>query len=345
MKPITTDEVLDLLDAHSTTAALGAAMELGLFWLLEEEPVTADEVARSLGVPGNRCRYWLQLLSDAGLLEQVSGRYAPSETTRTTILQAFRQESWALLAEEARRQLPGLQDLPLHLHEPGSVWTALGLKPPVYYAEFAENLESARRFTRMLYDLHRPLADELARTLDLSAVHRLMDLGGGSGVVSMALLRRYPELSAVVVDLANVCAAGREIVAEGSLKDRLRYHPADFLQDPLPTGFDMVLQCDIDVYDERLFAKVWDALNPGGRFVVVDQLAPTEDLAPPSRVHWAFEGSLRNPEFSYLTAAQLQAGLEKAGFSGLSERALRPIGGPSTRFMRGMILIEAHKEA
>lgn len=37
-------------------------------------------------------------------------------------------------------------------------------------------------------------------------MRRLMDLSGGSGVVSQALLQRHPELTAAVVDIANVCA-------------------------------------------------------------------------------------------------------------------------------------------
>jgi 16S rRNA G1207 methylase RsmC len=67
----------------------------------------------------------------------------------------------------------------------------------------AQSPERARRFTRMLGEIHRPLAAELAETLDMTGVRRLMDLGGGSGVVSLALLNRHPELTAVVVDIAN----------------------------------------------------------------------------------------------------------------------------------------------
>ena len=63
MKPTTTDDVFDLLDAYVTSAALGAAMESGLFWLLKEQPLDVAGVARALGIPINRCRYWLQILS------------------------------------------------------------------------------------------------------------------------------------------------------------------------------------------------------------------------------------------------------------------------------------------
>jgi predicted TPR repeat methyltransferase len=197
----------------------------------------------------------------------------------------------------------------------------------MYLDQMAEDPERARHFTRMLYELHQPLADELAGFLDLSGVDRLMDLGGGSGAMSLALLRRYPKLTVTVVDIANVCAAGSEIAAENSLEDRITFHPADFLQDELPSRFDVVLECDVNVYSEE----------------IVDQFAPAEGVAPPSRLHWAFEGSLTSPEFVFPTAARIQGQLERAGFRLLSEDPIYLKSEACTRFMEGLMVVEARK--
>lgn len=339
MKPATTDAAFDLMDSYLTSAALGAAVELGLFWLLAEQPLDAADVAQELGIPTNRCRYWLQLLSSIGLVEQVSNGYAPSATAQTAILDAYSQETWSFLAQEARQRFPLVRDLALHIREPGSVWAAQGLTAPDYYAQIVESPERARRFTRMLYEIHLPYADELAQCLDMSGVRRLMDLGGGSGVVSLALLRRCPHLDAVVVDIPNVCAAGREIAEESPMAKRITYYEADFLQDELPTGFDMVLECDAGSYSEALFRKIRAALNPGGRLVVVGQFASDDGAVPPSCLFWAFQGSLANPDFAYATTAEIRARLARAGFQVLSEKALPP--GKVLRWSDDWVVIEA----
>jgi hypothetical protein len=274
MKPSSGDQVLDLLDAPFLSAALGAALELGLFWLLQDRPRAADEVAAALGIPPRRCRHWLQLLASAGLLAEGPAGYAPSAPARSAILDGYSQDTWALLAAEAREMLPSFRDLALHLTDRGSVWPALGFAPVDYLVEMTESPERARRFTRMLYEIHQPLADSLAEALDMTGVNRLMDLGGGSGVVSMALLRCHPHLTAVVVDIAPVCQAGREIAVENGLAGRITYLPADFVHGELPTGFDLVLECDVNVYSEDLFRKLGASLNPGGRLVIVDEFAP-----------------------------------------------------------------------
>lgn len=341
MRPSTADEVLDLLDLPFHSAALGAALELGLFWQLDQQPLEAEQVARELGIPVKRCHYWLQLLSQTGLIEEGAGRYRLASEAYTAILDVYDRETWKLLAEEARDRLPGLRNLSTNLREPGSAWETLGLKPRMYLDEMKQDREVARRFTRMLYEIHRPLAEELAEFLDLGGIERLLDLGGGSGVISLALLEKHPDLRATVVDLPNVCDAAREIAAERSLAQRITYHAADFLQDELPTGFDLALECDVNVFGGDLFRKVKDSLRAGGRFVILDEFGPAEEIAPPSRLHWAFEGAMVDPDFSFPTASEVRVMLEQAGFQILSERPLPTVSAAARRFDRDLTVIEA----
>lgn len=327
MKLTTTEDVRDCLSAFVASAAFGTAIELGLFWLLAEQPLDAPGVAQALNIPIRRCQYWLQVLHGLGLIEPVSAGYAPSALARTAILDTYSQESWAYLAQEEREHFGAACDLALHIQEPGSVKTAQGLTTLSYVEKLVNDPDRACRFTRMLYELHQPLARRLTEFLDMTGVHRLLDVGGGSGVVSLALLRRYPHLSATVVDIANVCSAGREIAQENSLADRITYYAADFVHDELPGGYDMVLKCDVSVYSEALFHKLWAVLNPGGRLVIVDNFAPAENVVFAGRLYWTFLDSLADPDASMMTVAKLQTQLTQAGFHLLPESAVPP-GGP-----------------
>jgi predicted O-methyltransferase YrrM len=326
MKLTTTDDVFDCLSAYVASAALGTAIELGLFWLLAEQPLDAPGVAQALNIPIKRCQYWLQLLHSAGLIDQVSAGYAPSSVARTAILDTFSQESWAFLAQEERERFPSFCDLALHIQEPNPIRTSQALTTLNYVEKMASDPERARRFTRMLYELHQPMANRLTELLDMASVHRLMDLGGGSGVVSLALLRRYPHLTSTVVDVENVCVAGREIAVEHSLADRITYHAADFVHDELPGGYDMVLHCDVGVYSEALFHKLWAVLNQGGCLVTVNHFAPAEDVVSPARLYLTFQDSLADPDLEVMTAAKLQNQLTQAGFHLLSENTVLPGG-------------------
>jgi predicted O-methyltransferase YrrM len=156
--------------------------------------------------------------------------------------------------------------------------------------------------------------------LDLRGVKSLLDLGGGSGVVSFALLRKQHELTSVVVDVENVCQTGREIASENNLEKRITYLAADLLQDDLPTGFDMVMLCDVGSFSEILFHRIYNVLNLKGHLVIVDKFAPSRTSAPPSRLSSAFLDSLKHPEQSinFTTTEVVQTRLQQAGFQDFS---------------------------
>lgn len=322
MKLNTKEDVLELLRAYVPSAALCAALEQQLFWRLEEQPLTAEKVAQEFNIPRRRCYFWLELLANYDLLERRGDTYAPSTLARCAIIATYSPETWSLLAQEARERYPACVDLSQNISHPASIWPVLGRTPPNYVAQMSESPERARRFTRMLFEIHRPLAEELAQTLDLSGFRRLMDLGGGSGVMSLALLCRNPDLNATVVDIPNVCAAGQEIVSNNPLSERIVFHPADFLHDELPTGFDVILECDVGIYSEDLFRRLAATLNNPGRLVIVDELTKERMSGSPSSLSHAFYVSLHNPEFTWPSVNDVCGYLEQADFHLISIQKL-----------------------
>lgn len=221
MKPETTEDILVLMNGYIASAALGTAMELGVFWLLAEKPLSTTRVAQCLNIPLNRCHNWLQILCKLGLLAESTEGYAPSIIAREAILNVQSQDTWAFQAREDRDSSLLVQNLALNITKPISGWETWKLKPPDYFQQIQEDPGYAARFTRKLYEIHRSLADQLAEMLELRGVKSLLDLGGGSGVVSFALLRKQPDMTSVVVDVESVCQAGRGIASRISLRGGL----------------------------------------------------------------------------------------------------------------------------
>ncbi|MBN2083566.1 hypothetical protein JW859_15330 [bacterium] len=343
MRIETVEDIHELLDGYATAAALGAALELGLFWRLGEQPRPAREIARELGIPFNRCQNWLQLLVKLGLLTHGDQGYAPSATARETILDVFSQDTWAFLALSNRQGAPALHDLAARITRPGSTWEHEAQKPPDYYRQIQTDPRYAERFTRMIYEIHVPLAEILADLLDLGGVKLMLDLGGGSGVISHALLRGNPGLTAVIVDNENVCTVGREIARENDLADRVSYLAADFVRDELPAGYDLAMLCDVGQQDPGVYAKVRAALNPGGRLVIVDKLSADEHTAVRSRVVWALLSSLDCPAdiCNFRTVDSVKAHLKQAGFRDITARAVPNL--DQLRWNKDWTIIEASK--
>src|SRR5512136_2157955 len=102
------------MDGYIVSAVLGAAMELGVFWLLAKNPLSATDVAQSLNIPLNRCHHWLQILCKLGLLDYSTEGYAPSIIAREAILNVQSQDTWAFQAHEDRESSLFVRDLALN---------------------------------------------------------------------------------------------------------------------------------------------------------------------------------------------------------------------------------------
>ena len=320
MKPETTEDILELMNGYIVSAVLGTAMELGIFWLLADKPLSAPELAQYLNIPLNRCYYWLQILCEIGLLENSDGDYAPSAIARQAILKVQSQDTWAFQAREDRDLFLYVQNLPLNISKPRSAWQIRDLMPVENNKQIETDPSYMALFTRKLHQIHSSFAEQLASMLDLQGAKRLLDLGGGSGVVSFALLRKYNELTSVVVDFEGICQTGRAIASENGLGKRITYLAADILKDDLPAGFDIVMLCDVGSFSEILFRKIHDILTQKGCLVVVDKFSPNRIDAPPSRLLSAFLTSLESPSQSvdYITTQVVRARLKEAGFRDIS---------------------------
>ena len=339
MKKLTTKEdIFSLLSASTSSTALGAAIETGLLEMLAKKPMTGDEVSQAMNLPGKRGHYWLQMLTELGILEQDSQRYIPSALARSAILDVedFRKLRLEHNAVDERERLAGVRNTALYISEP-SIWKAQGLTEPKGYVEkMNDDPERAYSFTHLLHNVHKNLGNELAEFLDMTGVHNMLDIGGGSGVEAMAFARKYPELNITTVDIENVCVVGRKIVEENQLSDRITFYPADFLTDELSQGFDFVLHCDVGVYGVDQFRKLRASLKPEGLMAVIFHFPLLENSAPVQFLEWAFLDSLKDPDFGFPTVAQVREQLTQAGF--------QPLPGEHT-LSDGRILIRARKGA
>ena len=138
-----------------------------------------------------------------------------------------------------------------------------------------EREQSARQLTLSLAGRAKNVAPILAARLSMEGTKHLLDVGGGTGIYSIALLQANPGLQATVLDRPEVLKVAAEMADQYAVADRMRLQSCDMFVDELPTDGDAILLSNIlHDWDEpecrSLIARCADALPSGGRLLIHD---------------------------------------------------------------------------
>ena len=245
---------------------------LGIFWQLSKKSHNAEKIAEITNIPIHRSRALLELLTKLGLLEKEKEMYKASTIAQKAILETYSVETWAFFAEVFQDHYPLLNNLADNISLSDNLWSKQSIKPLDWFGLLKNNPEYAKKFTYGLYEYHLLFAKKFARIFDISGAAKMMDIGGGSGVISLELLKRHSQLKAVVIDIENVCTYGREIAAKTPVNERISYEVIDFLKDELPKGFDLIIQCDAGIYRDDFFRKLRRSLTNSGSLVIITNI-------------------------------------------------------------------------
>jgi SAM-dependent methyltransferase len=248
-----------------------AASNLGIFDALEKRPQGAAALARTVGTDARATLLLLRALDALGYVELKGSRYANTAMTR----------KW-MLPDSMTTMAGGVDFWGTTLE---TLWTRLEQsirdgRPEVdFYRWLAERPATLEAFQQWLAAVAHTLAGEIVARVRLpSGARRLLDAGGGHGYYSIAFCRRHPGLSATVLDFPLALDVARRVIVGEKMEQRVALQEGDLLRDSFGTGYDAVLLFNVihghsPEQNELLLQEAAAALNPGGRVVILDQIA------------------------------------------------------------------------
>jgi 2-hydroxy-4-(methylsulfanyl)butanoate S-methyltransferase len=315
MKPL--EDVRDISRiayGFMASKALFAALNLDLFGHIANTPLTAAQIAAKTGVAPGRITTLLAGLTALGLVVTDGTTYGNAPASARYLVRS----SPTYFGDYYRFQIDRLI-YPSLEHLDAGLRGELGGRPDAF-----ENLDPARadEFTSGQHSGSMGPAVLLTRRLDLSACRSLLDVAGGSGAFSIALCRKFPALTATLIDFPNITAIAARFIGEASLSSRIRLVPSDALTVNWPEGQDVVLMSYLlSAIDGEQIPVLIDrarrALKPGGLLVIHDFMLDDTGHAPALAALWFLQYVAWEAGTVSFSAEQLGAMLKGRGFTGL----------------------------
>jgi 2-hydroxy-4-(methylsulfanyl)butanoate S-methyltransferase len=232
---------------------LFAALDLDLFGWLAAAPKTSGQLAVDAGLRRERLEILLTACVGLGLLVKQGDTYANAPASQSYLVRSAPSYFGDYYRFQIDRQVyPAFERLP----------DALRGRRAEFY-RLMDDPEEALSFSRGQHSGSLGPAIVLARTVDLKAARRLLDVGGGSGAFSITLCRRFPELRATILDFPSVQAAATGFVRDAGMSDRIDFIPGDALTTEWPKGQDVadVARLSPGLLEERLRAQGFEQVE------------------------------------------------------------------------------------
>ena len=165
----------------------------------------------------------------------------------------------------------------------------------------------------------------LGRALDLSATQCLLDLGGGTAAMAIALCRRFAALRAIVLELPPIAPTALDYVRASGLGDRIEVRVGDFLTCALPSGCDVVLLANVSSMlsaetNRALVKRVFAHLPAGGRIVLSGWMLDDDGTGPLLPALFCLEDIVLGAPDVERTTTTYASWLADAGFADIESR-------------------------
>ncbi len=154
--------------------------------------------------------------------------------------------------------------------------------------------------------------DAVSALPEIERAKKLLDLGGGHGLYSIAFSQLKPDLEVVLFDLPHVTEIAKQYLEQYGMLNKIKFIAGDFTEDDIGTGYDIVFVSDVTI--SGILKKVYDALNENGVLIYRRWTINDDRTSPLTSVLFDFMLAMMRSEHRVYTLGEYIHLLEAAGF-------------------------------
>lgn len=300
--------IFECFSAYQKTAAMQAAVDIGLFTAIAAGHTTVPKIAEACGASPKGVRVLCDYWSVYGLLTKSGESYGLTPEAGTFLDRTSPAYLGGVLGFINGPIIPFFSKLTESVRRGG--YGGEGSVEPEYsgWVTFAEQMGA------MMF----PAAQEIAGLLG-PVSGRVLDVAAGHGLFGIVLAQRNPGLGVVALDWPRVLEVAQRHAARMGVGDRYSTIAGDAFGVDLKGPYDAVLLTNLlHHFDaERcttLLRRLRAALRPGGRLVTLEFVPAEDRVSPPVSATFPLVMLATTAAGDAYTFSELDSMLRAAGF-------------------------------
>ncbi len=277
--PLSPDKLQELLMASQVSQVIYVTAKLGLVDQINNNAKTCEELARNIGANVNVLEQFMQLLLTLGIVTQDKNAHyqltpfasilrsdTPNSILGLVLSSAESSQAWSNLLYSVQTGKPAF-DQTFHKS---------------LYDYLAQNAEANANFNQYMAETTRDWLLPALESYNFSPFTHFVDVGGSTGVLSKAILTKYPNLQAIIFDQTHVVNGAEKILVAAGVNDRCQIIGGDFFES-IPAGGDLYIISRVLLnWDDEQALKILKncraAMNDSAKLLIMDVVLPKQNM-------------------------------------------------------------------
>ncbi|WP_321470239.1 methyltransferase [uncultured Paludibaculum sp.] len=274
-------QVLGIISGFWLSRAVQVAATLEIPDLLADGPRDANDLAAASRTHAPSLYRLLRALASAGVLRELPGQCFEAtalsnllrkdvpgsmRSTAITELGLMHYASWGNLIDTLRTG-----DYAFQTTFQTDPWTYLKGHP-----------ELGAIFNDSMTNVTKVMQRAILEAYDFSPYRKIVDLGGGQGLLLKAMLEASPQARGVLFDAPQVVEQARQVLRDEPAAERIEFDAGDFFQG-VTAGGDLytmkwILHDWADAESRLILQNIRKVMAPGARVLVLDMVLPEPNV-------------------------------------------------------------------
>jgi len=270
-------QLMQMLFGLTTSRAIGVAAELCIADRLKDGPKSAEELAAQAGVHARSLYRVLRACASVDVFSEDKEK----KFSLTPLAEPLLSDTSGSLRAFAVMfttdwQFQTWADLPYSVKTGKPAFDKVFGMPMFEY--FWKNQKAGKEFNEAMTSNSAFASEAVLTSYDFSTASKVIDVGGGHGILLASALKKYPHLQGILFEVPAVAEEAKGLIDADGVADRCERISGDFIESVPARGDIYILKHIIhDWNDEQcitILANCRKGMASGGKVLVIEMVLP-----------------------------------------------------------------------